>query len=46
MSPEEVINRLIKWKLNEKYFNQILPHALQRLETFSDFIPLSDFLFQ
>jgi len=45
MSPEEVVNRLIKWKLNEKYFNQILPHALQRLETFSDFIPLSDFLF-
>jgi len=45
LTEQEVVQRLIEWKLNPNFLERILPHALQRLENFSDFIPLSGFLF-
>jgi len=45
LSEDDVVERLIEWKLNATKFRKILPHALQRLENFSDFIPLTEFLF-
>ena len=45
LTKEEVVKRLIEWKLNPIFLEKILPHALQRLDSFSDFIPLSSFLF-
>ena len=45
LSEDDVVERLIQWKLNTTKFKNILPHALQRLENFSDFIPLTEFLF-
>ena len=45
LTGEEVVKRLLEWKLNPEFLEKILPHALQRLENFSDFIPLAGFLF-
>ena len=45
LSEDDVVERLIQWNLNATKFRKILPHALQRLENFSDFIPLTEFLF-
>ena len=46
MTKEEVVNRMIEWKLNSNFIQKLIPHALPRLENFSDFIPLSGFLFE
>lgn len=46
MTEEEVVNRMIEWKLNSNFIQKLIPHALPRLENFSDFIPLSGFLFE
>jgi glutamyl-tRNA synthetase len=40
----EVIDRLQAWKANPEFLGKIMPFALQRLETFSDFFPLAQFL--
>ena len=32
------------WKANPEFLGKIMPFALQRLETFSDFFPLAQFL--
>ena len=45
LSLEDVLARLREWKLNDDFIGQILPLALPRLETFSDFVPLASFLF-
>ncbi len=45
LTQEQVLSRLRKWKLNEDYLGRILPLALQRLETFADFVPLASPLF-
>ena len=45
LSEDEVVERLIQWKLNATQFKRIIPHAMQRLENFSDFISISEFLF-
>ena len=45
LQPEEVLDRLREWKLNDDLLARILTLALQRLETFSDFVPLASFLF-
>ena len=44
LSDEELANRLQDWALNRKNLMQVLPHAKQRMETLSDFAPLTSFL--
>lgn len=44
LTPEEVLQRLVEWKGGPSFFSQVIPLALPRLETFSDFFPLSQFL--
>ena len=44
LSQEEVLQRMIEWKANPEFFAKILPFALKRLETLSDFFPLAQFL--
>ena len=44
LEPKDVLNRLIEWKANPEFLGKILPLALQRLETLSDFFPLAQFL--
>ena len=44
LDKSEVLQRLMEWKANPEFLGQILPLALQRLETFSDFFPLAQFL--
>ena len=39
LQPEEVVQRLQAWKANPDFLEKIMPLALQRLETFSDFFP-------
>ncbi len=43
LSQEELAQRLHDWALNKEYLMQILPHAQQRMETLSDFVPLAGF---
>ena len=43
LSPEDVLERMIEWKANPEFLGRILPLALQRLETLSDF-SLTQFL--
>ena len=40
----ELADRLVEWALNRKNLMAVLPHARQRMETLSDFVPLSGFL--
>ncbi len=44
LEPYEVVDRLQAWKANPDFIGKIMPLALQRLETFSDFFPLAQFL--
>ncbi len=44
LTPEEVLQRLVEWKGGPSFLSQVIPLALPRLETFSDFFPLSQFL--
>ena len=44
MSHEEVLQKLLEWKGGPDFFRKIIPLALPRLETFSDFFPISQFL--
>ena len=44
LSPDEVLQRMLAWKANPEFLGKILPLALQRLETLSDFFPLAQFL--
>ena len=44
LSPDEVLQRMLGWKANPEFLGKILPLALQRLETLSDFFPLAQFL--
>ena len=44
LTPEEILQRMIEWKANPDFFAKILPFALKRLETLSDFFPLAQFL--
>ena len=46
LSEKDVVERMIDWKINSGFIRKMIPHALQRLESFSDFIPLSGFLFE
>lgn len=43
LSPEQLAERLQDWALNKEFLMQILPHAQQRMETLSDFTPLTAF---
>ena len=44
MSHEEVLQKLLEWKGGPDFYRKIIPLALPRLETFSDFFPISQFL--
>lgn len=43
LSLGQLADRLHDWALNRDYLMQILPHARQRIETLSDFVPLTAF---
>jgi len=43
LSQAQLAQRLQQWALNEDYLAKILPHAQQRMETLSDFVPLASF---
>ena len=45
LSPEDVLERMIEWKANPEFLGKILPLALQRLETLSDFFPQLNFYY-
>jgi len=45
LSANDLLARLGEWKFNDDFLGKILPLALPRLETFSDFGPLASFLF-
>jgi len=44
LSDEQLADRLENWALNRKNLLAVLPHAKQRMETFSDLAPLAAFL--
>jgi len=44
LSDEQLADRLHDWALNRKNLMAVLPHAKQRMETLSDFAPLTGFL--
>lgn len=46
LSLEDVLQKIIEWKANPEFLSKILPLALNRLETLSDFFPLSHFLLE
>jgi glutamyl-tRNA synthetase len=43
LSQQQLAQRLHDWALNKDLMMQILPHAQQRMETLSDFVPLASF---
>ncbi|MGH1484676.1 MAG: glutamate--tRNA ligase [Cellvibrionaceae bacterium] len=44
LSTEQLAARLYSWALNEANLLKVLPHAVPRMETLSDFAPLTAFL--
>ena len=44
LSEQELADRLVQWAFNENNLLKVLPHAQKRMETLSDFAPLSSFL--
>ena len=44
LNDEELADRLHDWALNRRNLLAVLPHAKQRMETFSDLAPLAGFL--
>jgi glutamyl-tRNA synthetase len=45
MTPEQVLEQLQTWKLNDATWLKIIPLAQKRLEALSDLMPLAGFLF-
>jgi len=45
LTDDDLLARLREWKFNDEFLGKVLPLALPRLETFSDFSPLASFLF-
>lgn len=43
LSQQQLAERLHDWALNKDFLMQILPHAQQRMEILSDFVPLAAF---
>ena len=44
LSPEALALRLQEWALNQANLMQVLPHVTQRMETLSDFVPITAFM--
>jgi glutamyl-tRNA synthetase len=44
LSQQQLAQRLIDWAYNEENLSKVLPHAQKRMETLSDFAPLTSFL--
>ncbi len=44
-STEQLADRLQEWALNRDNLVKVLPHAQKRMETLSDFAPLTSFMF-
>jgi len=44
MTPEQLHETLREWLINDETFAQLMPMVQPRLETLSDFVPLSDYL--
>jgi len=45
LTAEQLAVRLHEWALNDGYMMQIIPHAQQRIETLSDFVPLTSLFY-
>ncbi|MFD1261867.1 glutamate--tRNA ligase [Entomomonas asaccharolytica] len=45
LSVEEFANKVQTWGFNKAYFTKIIPLLQDRVETFSEIVPLADFLF-
>jgi len=46
LTPEQLQDTLREWLINDDYLARLMPLVQPRLETLSDFIPLSDYLFR
>jgi len=44
LTDSELVQRLQDWAFNRSRLLEVLPHAKQRMETFSDLVPLAGFL--
>jgi glutamyl-tRNA synthetase len=44
LNTEQLADRLVDWGYNRENLLKVLPHAQQRMETLSDFAPLTSFL--
>jgi len=44
LDQQQLAQRLIDWAFNKENLDKVLPHAQKRMETLSDFAPLTNFL--
>ncbi len=44
LDQQQLAQRLIEWAFNKENLEKVLPHAQKRMETLSDFAPLTSFL--
>lgn len=44
-SPEQLLQRLLEWRLSPEFLRKIVPLVQARMNTLADFVPLVDFLF-
>ncbi|WP_086932891.1 glutamate--tRNA ligase [Agarilytica rhodophyticola] len=44
LDDEALAERMVKWALNQDNMMKVIPHVKQRIETFSDFLPMVAFL--
>lgn len=45
LGPEQLVERLVSWKLSKDYLGKVAPLFLERIKTLSDFVAQSDFFF-
>ncbi|HCF59458.1 MAG TPA: glutamate--tRNA ligase [Myxococcales bacterium] len=45
MSEDELVERLLSWRLSKESFRKVMPLVRERMKTLSDFIALGDFFF-
>ena len=45
LGPQEILTRLVDWKLNQAYFEKLIPLVVNRLHRLGDFMKLCDFMF-
>ncbi|MGI5863905.1 MAG: glutamate--tRNA ligase [Myxococcales bacterium] len=45
MSEDELVERLLSWRLSKESFRKVMPLVRERMKTLSDFVALGDFFF-